>query len=996
MTDTSTLGPSAGHAATSPATATLERAALEQGAYLEGRQPALPRGFTIGRYVVLERIGQGGMGAVYASYDPELDRRVALKVLRRAGPSGTDAEDDPAAAARLLGEARALARLQHANVLRVYDVGTDRGQVFVTTELLVGADVAAWAVSRPRTWSEIVGVFLAIGQGLAAAHAEGLVHCDVKPSNMMVCDDGRVLLVDFGIAAEAPGGEGQVLDSGVLDVAPGALRRLRAAAGRQDVPAGGTPGTPGAGTPGYMAPEQERGERVTPAADVYAYCLSLSRVLFGRAPGDPELPSKAGAAAGAAPAGGSVFAPPALPLAVARRLRGTIDRGLGAEPAGRPAMAEILAVLRALRARGRRRLLAIAGVAAAAGLFTFARGLFAPPESCFGGEARFAAVWNDKSRQALASRFASGAGSGGGLNELFAASRTAIEHYGREWSDQGEAWCREGRSGASSALLLDLRGACLDQRLRELEASLALATSRRELEPARVADLFAGLVPIAVCADTRALRAPAEVELDPAQQAELEELRRGQAALRALWTAGVMREGRDALPPLLERARRLGHLPLAAELLYQRGVFEDALVDENAAATLEEAALTAGASRHDRANAEALIRLVRVAGLRQERFAEAQRFAELARAALAGLGRPGLLSAELDDYEGLIARQQGDYARALELHERALSARRLELGENHPGLATSHLRLGNLLDDQDRQAEARRHLEKALEIQLAVLGPAHPAIAETYTRLGTLAREEGRLEEARDFHEKALALRRRVLGDERPPVAESRTYLGELAALRGDLELARGEFQAAAAILVRELGADHSRLGVLLATEASAFTEAGLDREAVAPYSRALAIFEKSLGAAHPQVGVLAYNLGAVHLRLGEFPAALEAFRRAAAIFTASVGQESSLYWNARGGQGEALERLGQDAEARVLLEAVLEADRRLAGDARRGAKFRADTAFALARLLLRSHIVARARELAATARELYLESPEGSRRELAELDGWLARSLAG
>jgi eukaryotic-like serine/threonine-protein kinase len=984
MADTSTLGPSSAPQSGAPATATLEKGS-PAGGPPEAAPPLLPRGFTIGRYVVLERIGLGGMGAVYAAYDPELDRRVALKVLRRTAvpePGEAGGEQVGAAGERLLAEARALARLQHPNVLRVYDVGSDRGQVFVTTELLVGLDLGSWAYREKRDWQQLVDAFLAIGAGLAAAHAEGLVHCDVKPGNMMVCDDGRILLVDFGIAADTGGGEGPVLDSGVLELTVGRRRR-------------GGPTPSGAGTPGFMAPEQARGGPVGPAADIYSFSLSLWRILYGRAPAPASSPSSSGvAAAPEREASATGIArpemPPPLPKSVSWRLRALLEKGLREDPAERPARLEdLLEGLRQIRGLRRRRLLLAAGLLLPLLLLLLGRTLWAPPADCFEGGKRFAAVWNAARREALAGRFAS-APSG---VELFAATRAAIETYGAGWRSQGEAWCREGRRGASSDLLRDLRAACLDQRLRELDASLALAGSRSEIEPPKIAEMFAGLVPVAACADTRALLAPATPALDPGQQAELEDLRRGQAGLRALWTGGVMREGRELAASLLPRARALGHLPVEAELLYSLGLFEDGLVDAAAGDTLRQAALTAGASRHDRTNAEALIRLVRVEGLGQKRLAEARRAATLARAALGNLSRPALLAADLADFEGLIARQEGDYKRALELHRTALLARRQELGAGHPELAFSHLRLGILLDDQDRQDEAREQLEKALAIQLAAYGEAHPSIAETYTRLGTVAREQGRLEEAREFHEKALALRLRVLGEGRPLVAESRTYLGELAALRGDLPLARRELAAAKEILVRELGPDHYRLGVLLATEASALTEAGFDREAVAPYRRALEIFEKSFGPGHPQVGVLSYNLGAVQLRLADYPAALLSYQRAAAIFEKSVGPDSSLFISAQSGKGETLERLGRDAEARPLLEAALAADARhtAQGEEFRGAKFRADTSFALARLLLRMNGKPDvARRLALAAGELYRQDEKASQRELAELESWL------
>lgn len=933
-----------------PPTATLTASAVDEPA-------ELPRGALLGRYVVLEKVGAGGMGRVYAAYDPDLDRRVALKVLRGGVGGGATG----LAAARLVQEARALARLEHPNVLRVHDVGIAEGQVFVATELLVGRDLAAWAAAEPRSFAALADVFLEIGKGLAAAHAEGLVHRDVKPANMMVGDDGRVLLVDFGIAGEAPAEEGGVLAAAAL-TGGGGRGRLAAL-----VPAG-------AGTPGYMAPEQAAGKSAGPAADQYAFALSFYRLLYGEA---PRL----------AP-GGGLAAPPAR-RDVPRRLWPILRRALEAEESRRfPALRDFLAALAEIRSARRRRLFQAAALAVGlAGVAAFASWRVSSESACFGGGDRFASLWNPSRAAALERRVAAAPGA-------FAALRGAIEAYGASFAEAGELFCRETRQGSASPQLLDLRNDCLDQRLRELDATLELALERPQLEPARIADMVAGLVPVAVCGESRALRAPAAQALDAAGQARLAELRRQQAGLRALWTASAFADGRAASAAAVEAGRALGHLPLLAELLLQRGLFEDALVEAEAGATLEEASLTAAASRHDRVLAEALIRRVRVAGLREERFADAERLAGLARAALAGLGGPALLEADLDDFEGLIARQRGDFARAAERHQAALALRRRELGPDHPLLANSYLRLGNLADDQNRQKEARDYLERALAIQERQFGPSHPALATTLTRLGTLAREDGDLAAARRHHQRALELRLRVFGEGKVPVAESRAYLGELDALAHDFPAARRQFAAALAAFDAELGPGHSRRGILLATMASAFTEAGADREAVAPYTEAAAILARAFGPEHLQVGLIELNLGAVRLRLAEPEAARRHFQRAADILAKAAGPRDPLYLSALGGAGDALERLGRPLPAIELLERC----RALDGEIDRGDRARADSAFALARALLSPSLdperadTSRARQLASEALALYRNNPQASTREIAELEAWMRR----
>jgi eukaryotic-like serine/threonine-protein kinase len=154
-------------------------------------------GTSVGRYVLLQPIGQGGMGIVYGAYDPELDRKVALKVLHR---DQSHRDNDTQGALRLVREARAMASSSHPNVVSVHDVGTVRGRVFIAMELVDGQSLTQWLAAQPRPWREVVRVFVEAGRGLAAAHTVGMVHRDFKPDNVLVGKDGRVRVTDFGLA----------------------------------------------------------------------------------------------------------------------------------------------------------------------------------------------------------------------------------------------------------------------------------------------------------------------------------------------------------------------------------------------------------------------------------------------------------------------------------------------------------------------------------------------------------------------------------------------------------------------------------------------------------------------------------------------------------------------------------------------------------------------------------------------------------------------------
>ncbi len=210
----------------------------------------------LGRYRIGEPIGAGGSGIVYAAYDSRLERPVALKMLwaqSRLGCEGT----------RLQGEARAMAKLAHPNVLPVFDIGVEDGRLFVAMELVEGGTLRAWLAAGPHPWREVLARFRQAGNGLAAAHHVGLVHRDFKPDNVLVRADGTVLVTDFGLAREVRPG----------DASLAASHRVAVVSDTGKV-----------GTPVYMAPEQLRGEQVDVRADVYAFSVALWEALFGERP----------------------------------------------------------------------------------------------------------------------------------------------------------------------------------------------------------------------------------------------------------------------------------------------------------------------------------------------------------------------------------------------------------------------------------------------------------------------------------------------------------------------------------------------------------------------------------------------------------------------------------------------------------------------------------------------------------------------------------------
>ncbi len=291
----------------------------------------------IGRYRILKRLGAGGMGVVYAAYDTELDRKIALKLLGSARDAATLGE-------RLRREGKALAKLSDPGIVQVYEVGEHDGHVFVAMEFVEGPTLRTWCEAEPRSIAQILAVFGAAARALAAAHAAGLVHRDFKPDNVVVGADRRnaaILrprLLDFGLARTSE------------------PEAIAATAHEGDVQSIATLTRTGAitGTPAYMAPEQFAGGMSDARTDQFAFCVALWEALFG-----------------ARPFSGATFAELAANVIAGRRtlgrgrrvpgwLRAVLVRGLAVDPAARhPSMDALVAELARDRARRNLRLGAV-------------------------------------------------------------------------------------------------------------------------------------------------------------------------------------------------------------------------------------------------------------------------------------------------------------------------------------------------------------------------------------------------------------------------------------------------------------------------------------------------------------------------------------------------------------------------------------------------------------------------------------------------------------
>ncbi len=412
------------------------------------------RGAVLGRYVILEPLGAGGMGIVHVAFDPELDRKVAIKLLRSTA-------GDHDANLRLRREAQAIARLAHPNVIAVHDVGTVDEQDFMAMELVAGCTLDQWLRKEPRSLAAVLAVFAQAGRGLAAAHDAGLVHRDFKPTNVLVGDDGRVRVTDFGLARESN-----------VEIRP-----VIAGGGRAAV-------TSVAGTPGYMSPEQLAGSASDVRADQFAFCVTLWEALAG------ERPFSAADAA--------------IPPRIERVLR----RGLSADPGGRyPRIHDLLDALTPPPAR-RRWLWGVAAAVLVASAAIVMRGQLdrSEPSSCEHADRKLAGIWDPVRKQAIRAAFmATGTA---GAAEAWSRTATLLDAYTSDWVRVHEASCEARRPGDPSEALLDRRMACLTNRLGELRGITAMFEHADATVVERSAAAVRTLPPIATCSDTAVVTPP--------------------------------------------------------------------------------------------------------------------------------------------------------------------------------------------------------------------------------------------------------------------------------------------------------------------------------------------------------------------------------------------------------------------------------------------------------------------------------------------------------
>jgi tetratricopeptide (TPR) repeat protein len=867
---------------------------------------ALERGAAVGRYVVLGPIGAGAMGAVFAAYDPELDRKVALKILHADRAEG---ERGSIGRTRLLREAQALAKLDDPNVVTVHDVGTIGDRVWIAMEYVHGETLRAWLRRRSPPWRTGLEVMCAAGRGLAAAHRAGLLHRDFKPDNVMVGADDRVWVMDFGLALREQGpSDGIGVDSKI---------KPQFAALAVDVTGAGSV----IGTPAYMAPEQLLGERADARSDQHAFCVTLWEVLYGERPvSGATLPDLLQA----------LLAGQRRPPNPARRVpawvRRICERGLALKPSDRfPSLDALLEALERGRRRSRigRNALVIAGVA---GLGLVVLGHRAWREStrvaaCADEGAAIDAVWNDRRRAEIDDAFAA-------TGFEFAATsatntRTWLDVRATAWREQAQAACLARTSTEPQpAADLDSTSWCLEERRLQIEALVdqlaqgGIGAVRRSVSAATQ------LGDPARCLDLRGLLASPDAERREAAA----ELRAEVIRIRALIAADHVDAAREATGLLGDRADLVGWPPLAADVrrleawVAQRSgdyaQMERSLVDAH------ELAATAGAWGTAADVAEELIAVV---GHRLARPTEGHGWARHAAIAAAHAGDPlGLREAGRLSQLGVVEYTRAEHGAARAAFERALELRRAALGDEHPDVAGSLSNLASTYEAAGDYAGMRDLLEESVAIRTAVLGADHPDVAAALSNLGGAYRALGDFERASSLMQRALVIREAALGPDHPDVAQALVSFAAVLRSTGDPARARDHDLRALAIRERKLRPDHPDIAISLNNLGNDLVDLGDLAGANDALERALAIAERARGPEHPDLAPILGKLADVRRRTGAPEQARALLERALSIREAALGPAHPKLVPTLAALASLDRARGDRAQARARLERAL------------------------------------------------------------------------
>lgn len=825
--------------------------------------PRLTEGDKVGRYVVLNKVGEGGMGVVYAAYDPELDRKVAIKLLMTSLGGSLD-EELAEQRTRLLREAQAMAKLRHPNVIAVHDVGEFGDQVFVAMEFVDGGTLTEWLkVARP--WRDRLDIFVAAGRGLGAAHKAGLVHRDFKPDNVLIDREDRAAVTDFGLARPAAGKTDSFNSVAVIESTPVMSAQLTRTGAL-------------VGTPAYMAPEQLAGQRSDALADQFSFCVTLYEALYGRRPFEGRVLGElmANVTAGR-------FLPPPRDSDVSRRVRRAILRGLSVRPDERfPTMEALLVELAHDPARTWRRWSTILfpGAVLGVGVLAYARADKPGDVYCDNVDSMLSGIWDDDRRTSLRAAFLA---TGRPYAEAsWNGTEAALEDHSQQWLAAQRTACEQSAAGEVPGSMLALRMNCLEARRRELST---LVTVLQEVDGdsiERTLDATSILQAASSCDDVDAL-ARADSSLGSGDQRKLrDELDALNTRALALQKTGKHEESAESALKALKLARDGGHAWSEAEALITLAEDREFQGRLDEAESLQHQAMSAALA----AGNQAVIPRVAVGRV------------------WAGID-PG---AALEDTERW-------YQHGLSALERLKGGanRRIQL-EN--GIAVAYM-------THDIFDLAEQHVQRALDATASASEASIVGEDTTWGTLGRLHARQGRLEEAEEAFKKSLEITRERYGAGHPFMASSLENIGSIRGQMGDYQGCREMLTQALELRRITLGDEHPDNAISLVNLANADRHLGDHAQAQEKLEEALNLIHRAQPGTGNESDIL-LRLGEVKLEQGNFEGAVESYRAAVELVRKLEGPSAFSVARHCAGLGRSLLEAGAIDEARTYLaEAV-------------------------------------------------------------------------
>jgi len=935
----------------------------------------LARGTTLGRYVLIERLGTGGMGEVFAAFDPQLDRKVALKLLRGGATSATEAR------ARLLREAQAMARLQHPNVAAVHDVGTVDDRVFIAMEFIDGETLSDW-LRGDRPWRDVVRLFLQAGSGLAAAHQAGLIHRDFKPDNVLIGRDGRPRVLDFGLARQATSTRPAVSEPSAAEPARAAARRAdfddegtwprafatptRSDRVRDDWDGESDEGRPRAlGSAPELAPvspapaarpptDVQPGPPVPDAAtprtassDSGHAALAAKLTLEGAVMGTPGymapeqlagLPTDGRcdqfafsvalyeALYGNRPFGGATLkqhadeinqgripAPPAN-SPVPAYLFEVMRRGLAANPADRyPDMNALLADLRPRRRRSWRTATTIATLAVIATVGVLYAVWSAQRLSvCGGSEQRLADIWNTSTKQKLRAAFEKTGSTF--ATEAWKNTAKTLDAWALDWVKASRESCEASLlRQVDSPALYEMKTVCLDARLQRLRALTRLLQDPDPEVVSHASAAAASLDPVASCFDLESLtRQPA---LDDRARAAEAQLQARLAEARALFDAGKYARGVD----LLRSAVTADTSPRAqAEgfLWLGRLLLRNGSPREAHAANLQaaEQAVRAGDAAMQ---AIAFSRLYSNEGFDDDEPGDdTESWSRLAHAAASRIPQDWEVQYELALNDALVSLRNRKLNDALSQFERALALVEEHRGPSHPDVASMHDNLGVTFSAAGNFTAAIEQFDQSYSLHVALEGPEHPSTAMAEGNLAFALRNVGRFHEAITHFEHSLTVRRATLGDTHPETLKSFDHLAKAYLAADRHEEALSLLQRTLEVRTRLNGSESREVGQTLDVLIEVFKAGGYWREAHDYALRELAIMRKVAGPESLAVATALFTMGGLDTHLGNWSEARSHLLESLRIRRAKLGDAASEVAAVSDALGEMALAMGAPSEA--------------------------------------------------------------------------------